>query len=117
MATVGSGYGYGSGSGDGDVLPRAVAMVAQNPDPRTLALWKSGADGRPCNGGSGEPARPGLVQTITGPLELCKNALHATLKPEKWKGERVWLVALDGEIVGDAKKLGATRREILAEII
>ena len=42
---------------------------------------------------------------IAGPLELCGDgALHATWNPEKWKGDRTWIVALYGEIaIGDDK--------------
>jgi hypothetical protein len=42
--------------------------------------------------------------------------LHATLEPSKWKGERTWLVALGGDVIGDATKMGALSREILAEV-
>src|ERR1051325_9101794 len=127
----GSGYGYGSGSGDGygygdcDGEKTSGLTVAQRQlpahyadDPRTLALWKSDADGKPANGGSSdEAARPGLRQTTQGPLSLChKGTLHATLEPERWKGERLWIVALEGEVVGDAEKMGALTREILCEV-
>ena len=48
---------------------------------------------------------------------LCTpHCLHATLKPSKWKGERLWIVALDGEVVGDAEKMGALKREIICEV-
>src|ERR1051326_6673919 len=63
-------YGYGSGSGDGYGSGEKTSglTVAQRQlpahyadDPRTLALWKSDADGKPANGGSSdEAARPGL---------------------------------------------------------
>ena len=118
----GSGYGYGSGYGSGDEsLVRAAA--AQLParfetDERTFGLWKSNADGRPANGGiEVRPAIPGLKQEAVGPLELCTpHCLHATLKPSKWKGERLWIVALEGEVVGDAEKMGALKREIICEV-
>ena len=42
---------------------------------------------------------------------------HATLIPPKWKGERVWLVALIGEIAGDDEKYWALEREILGECL
>ena len=84
----------------------------------TLALWKSGSDGRPCNGGTGEPVKRGDVQRVNGPLALCGNrALHATLRPNDWKGERVWLVVLRGAILRDGNKLGALEREILGEVV
>ena len=119
----GDGYGYGSGDGDGDgdgnLVGTALATLspAQREDPRTLALWKSNADGTPANGGRDMVAQVGLVQHVDGPLELCgPHALHATLQPEKWKGDRVWIVALEGEVIGDAAKLGALKREIIAEV-
>jgi hypothetical protein len=59
----------------------------------------------------------GLKQEAPGPLELCtRNCLHATLKPSQWKGERLWIVALEGEVVGDEVKMGALKREIIAEV-
>jgi hypothetical protein len=60
--------------------------------------------------------RPGLVQEVEGPLELCSaRALHATLVPHRWRGSRVWLVGLVGEVREDTndQKLGALRREII----
>ena len=122
----GSGYGYGYGSGDGygsgygDLALRALAraFIPDLTDLRVLALWKSRVDGMPANGGSAEePARPGLRQSVTGPLELCTGrCLHATLQPSAWKGERLWIVALEGDIVADAQKMGALTREILCEV-
>ena len=70
------------------------------------------------NGGSGDPVIPGTVQEISGPLQLCsEKALHATLAPEKWQGERLWLVALHGEIAMEDDKVGALRREIICEVV
>ena len=118
----GSGDGYGDGSGDGDEnLVRAAAgqlPAKYAADERTFGLWKSNADGRPANGGvEVRPATPGLKQEAAGPLELCTpHCLHATLKPSKWKGERLWIVALEGEVVGDAEKMGALKREIICEV-
>ena len=63
-------------------------------------------------------AYPGLVQEVSGPLSLCiPHALHATLSPEKWEGERIWLVALYGEIAHADDKVGALKREILGELL
>ncbi len=117
----GDGDGPGSGYGDGDrsalagfrVLIPAVALS----DPRVLALWKSAPDGQPANGGQrGEAARVGLRQRVDGPLELCRpGSLHATLEPWRWKGERLWIVALGGEVIGNAEKMAALDREIIAE--
>ena len=84
-----------------------------------IAFWKSDRDGKPSNGGSSdEPACPGLVQKVQGPLELCTNrALHATLKHDKWNGERLWVVALKGDVQISEDKCGALEREILGEVI
>lgn len=63
-------------------------------------------------------SKHGLVQVITGPLELCgSRALHATLNPEKWKGERLWIVALRGELAFSDDKVGALEREIICEVV
>ena len=72
----------------------------------------------PANGGAAsEAARPGLVQEIRGPLALCgPKALHATMRPDKWKGERLWVVALHGEVLHDGDKCGALKREIIGEV-
>jgi hypothetical protein len=83
-----------------------------------LAFWKSDKSGMPSNGGlSSEAARPGMVHTVKGPLTLCtKHCLHATLNPEKWKGERLWIVALKGELAFAENKIGALEREIIGEV-
>jgi hypothetical protein len=84
-----------------------------------IAYWCSDAKGLPANGGSASiPAEPGLIQTVGGPLTLCQpGTLHATLIPPKWKGERWWIVALKGEVVGDDDKYGALEREIIGECL
>jgi len=57
-----------------------------------------------------------VVHTAPGPLNLCNpGTLHATLLPPKWKGERWWIVALIGDVIGDEEKYGALTREILGE--
>ena len=96
----------------------AFALAALEKEGATIAFWRSDGKGRPCNGGSGDPVKPGDVQTVPGPLQCCgPRALHATLMPPKWKGERWWLVALIGEIVGDEEKYGALTREIIGECV
>ena len=129
----GSGYGYGDGDGYGDgkywlaaiaayaltwpAEARARATAAMGAG-ATLAYWRSDKNGRPCNGGRGEPARPGKVETINGPLKLCgSGALHATHLPHRWNGERLWVVALYGEIAKDTDKMGALKREIIWECL
>ena len=119
----GHGYGYGDGYGDGSgsgywKIIAAKAIAAFQSHIGFLAFWKSSKDGLPSNGGSqNEPAHPGLVQEISGPLALCgPKSLHATLNPDKWTGERLWLVALHGEVHFQQDKCGALKREILVEI-
>jgi hypothetical protein len=57
------------------------------------------------------------VQEIQGPLQICTgNALHGTINPSKWKGERLWIVALDEPVQEEDDKVASLRREILAEI-
>ncbi len=127
----GSGYGYGSGSGSGDgsgywlmvfkttrlTQPR-VQELLKSTEKVSFGFWRSDETGKPINGGrSKEAARLGLVQETEGPLEICtRRALHATVNPEKWKGERLWLVALFGETQQREDKLGALKREIIAEV-
>ncbi len=131
----GSGYGYGYGDGYGDgsgygygsgywlhrfnefLTNQRVKELYDDPDVK-FGFWRSSKTGKPSNGGSSsEAARPGLVQEIPGPLEICtRHALHATLDPSKWKGERLWLVALFGETQHQDDKLGALKREIIAEV-
>jgi hypothetical protein len=128
----GYGYGYyGSGSSDDEInLSVAMIMALQgwSMEQRErytflqksdcfLAFWKSDRDGRPTNGGSGDPVVPGTIEKIDGPLKICtRNALHATLAPNKWKGERLWVVALHGEVQFGKDKIGALTREIIGEV-
>lgn len=84
----------------------------------TIAYWRSDASGRACNGGKNNPVSPGLIEIAPGPLELCsRGTLHATLIPPRWRGERWWIVALTGEVIGDAEKFGALTREIIGEAL
>ena len=116
----GDGSGSGYGSGDGYWLAIASTFIAKLkaiPD-AFLAFWKSDKAGMPCNGGSAAtPASVGKVEEISGPLEICTaRGLHATLDPDKHKGERIWLVALYGEVQRSEDKVASLKREILAEI-
>ena len=130
----GYGYGYG-GSGDRsthtwvDRCSRIVARWPQALQQRfseleetadVLAFWRSDANGLPINGGRSDmtpPAVPGLIQEIAGPLHICTDhALHATMLPDKWKGERLWIVALFGEIQQQNDKFAALKREIVGEV-
>jgi hypothetical protein len=119
----GDGYGYGDGYGDGDYL-QAIAEAAGGQRATQLreqgaviAVWRSRGDGCPSNGGTGAPAAVGDIQEVAGPLDICSpRALHATLQPGQWKGERWWAVALYPPVVGDHKKYGSLKREILADL-
>jgi hypothetical protein len=83
-----------------------------------IAFWKSDKKGLPCNSGTElEPAAPGITHNSSGPLKLCSvGTLHATMNPDKWKGERLWVVALFGNVKRENDKFGALEREILGEI-
>jgi hypothetical protein len=132
----GYGYGYGDGSGSGygygDYWLKTIryfsekwsdAQRARLEELKALgakiAFWRSKKDGQPANGGKlSKAAEVGDVHKVAGPLELCTNrALHATLIPPKWEGERVWVVALIGETTGDDEKMGALEREIIGECL
>ena len=124
----GDGYGYGDGSYWAAVVPGFAAkwptaqrerLIALQSAGAKIAYWRSDENGRPANGGNcHNSASPGMVQKIEGPLVLCSEAaLHATLIPPKWKGERWWIVALIGEVQGDDEKYGALEREIIGECL
>src|SRR3990167_8493907 len=119
----GDGNGYGNGNGYGDDSDSIIYWMQSLPMPdpaidkagAILAYWLSNADGTPANGGSGTKARVGLVEEISGPLKICtKNALHGTLKPPKWSGERVWIVALYPPFQFQEDKIASLRREFIA---
>ena len=130
----GDGDGDGSGSGDGSKTywrativnfaakwsedQRSKLKAAQSAG-ATIAFWRSSENGLPANGGGKiEVAFPGVVHTSPGPLSLCdRGTLHATLIPPKWEGERWWIVALHGEVIGDEEKYGCLKREILGEAL
>ena len=62
-------------------------------------------------------AKIGLVEEIEGPLEICsRNALHGTMNPRHWIGERWWVVALHGEVVSHDDKVAGLKREFLADL-
>jgi hypothetical protein len=128
----GSGYGYGDGDGSKEYWMSTIPYFAQKwasaqsgrlqelqQAGATIAFWRSDKDGRACNGGrSAEPVQAGKVEMIKGPLRICTSqALHATFVPPKWKGERVWIVALTGEIKTQEDKVGALTREIIGEAL
>ena len=124
----GDGYGYGDGSGYWALLipvfaekwpetTRARYAVLKMAGVR-LAYWRSDAAGKAANGGSGVIAEAGVIHKAPGPLNLChEGTLHATLIPPKWEGERWWIVALHGDVVGDDEKFGCLEREIVGECL
>src|SRR5579859_7960618 len=128
----GSGSGYGSGSGDGTywlsclsyfagkwpAAQRKQLTLAKKANAK-IAFWRSDASGQPANNGSRlQAAAPGVIHIAPGPLKLCTaGTLHATLLPPKWKGERWWVVALHGKVIGDDEKFGCLRREIIGECL
>ena len=120
----GHSYGDGDGGGDGDnsesivywmrTLPR-FAPAAEKAG-AILAYWRSHADGTPANGGGGTKARVGLVEEISGPLAICtKNALHGTLDPPKWRGDRLWIIALYPPWQFQGDKVASLKREFIAD--
>ena len=112
----GYGYGYGSGYGLSDYF--ACAIASTHTSKGVVALWRSDSAGMPANGGRLEvPASIGVVHESAGPLSLCHDGtLHATWRPTRWHGDRLWVVALHGDVISGDDKLGALKREILAEI-
>jgi len=113
----GYGYGDGDGSGSGDGLQTYLSCIATAPPNTRLAVWRANADGSPANGGGGQSRKVGDVETIPGPLKICtSNALHGTLAPRQWKGERAFIVALYEPVAVDGDKIASLKREILAEI-
>ena len=127
----GSGYGYGYGSGSGSYWASLIPVFAAKWPETTraryaalkvaglrLAYWRSDVAGKPANGGSGVIAEAGAIHKAPGPLNLChKGTLHATLIPPKWQGERWWIVALHGKVVGNDEKFGCLEREIVGECL
>ena len=111
----GDGYGYGYGYGSGDGYWQAI-LAPHAREGATLAFWKSDKRGRPSNGGRSTVAAIGLVEELPPPLSICSRGFHATLDPAKWKGDRLWIVALYGEIQTEDDKLCALKREFVAEI-
>ena len=114
----GYGDGYGYGYGDGDEKEAYLKVILESYRLKgVLAFWRSDKDGKPSNGGTGEPRTVGMLEEIEGPLKICtKNALHGTLDPSKWKGERWWLVRLFEPVQRQGDKIGSLKREIIADL-
>lgn len=117
MPCRGSGDGYGYGDGKEKTAYLSELLKPHAEEGKEVAFWRSEMDGTPANRGSGEPVKVGVTQTIAGPLKLCtRNALHATHHPEKWKGERWWIVRLHEPIQRQDDKIGSLTREIVADL-
>src|SRR4030067_426423 len=98
----GNSYGYGNGNGNGygdddgysdnSIIYWATTLSSVRKEEGTiLAYWCSSKAGTPANGGNGTEAFIGLTEEVEGPLKICtKKALHGTLNPPKWKGDRIW---------------------------
>jgi len=117
--SYGSGSGYGSGYGYGDGLQsmyESHSLIAGQQV--VIAFWRSDAKGQSANGGGiGEAARPGLMQEVKGPLRICTDhALHGSLAPGEWRGERWWIVALHEPVQREGNKIASLKRTILEEL-
>ena len=120
----GSGNGDGNGNGNGNSYALLLEGFSNHPALKhleenvTLAFWRSDKEGKPTNGGSGLPVKPGEIQEVTGPLKICSmRALHGTTRPDRYryKGERIWIVALFEPVQWSNDKCGSLRRLILQE--
>lgn len=123
-------YGYSYGDGDGywlTIFEAAIGKWTERQRNRleecrqkasVIAFWRSDKNGLPSNGGkSNEAAIIGVVHKSSGPLSFCHSGtLHATMSPNEWKGERLWVVAMFGKTKQNGNKFGALEREILGEI-
>lgn len=82
-----------------------------------VAFWRSDGEGKPCNSGTGGPRHVGMIEQEKGPLVACQSgALHGTMNPDQWQGERLWAVGLYPPVVEKDGKFASLKREILAEI-
>ena len=111
----GSGYGYGSGDGLNELYGAHPLVAGQEVE---VAFWRSDSRGQSANGGRmTETGRPGLVQEVEGPLKICSpHALHGSLAPGEWKGERWWIVALHHPVQREGNKIGSLKRTIIEEL-
>jgi hypothetical protein len=91
----------------------------------TIAYCLTDSHGRPANHEMDQnqrqfwTVRPGLVQVVRGPLEICtERALHGTKQPHRWRGSRVWVAGFVGAVQRNAHehKLAGLRREIVGEV-
>jgi hypothetical protein len=121
----GDGYGDGDGDGDGDGYEKnrliyfaALLAPYDRSKDRRVMFWRSRPDGTSANGGNSRTkASVGLTEEVSGPLRLCSaNALHGTLNPGKWEGERWWVVELHEPVATESDKSGSLKRTIVADL-
>lgn len=106
-----------------DAQQQRLRELAADPDAR-LTYWCSSDDGTPTNGGDLDSVEPGDVHKIddNDELAVCPDpergeaGLHGTDNPHRWQGDRVWIVALIGEVMRGVYKMAARRREIVCEV-
>ena len=100
-------------------LCELMAAAERRPDQVWIGYWCSDDHGCSPDGGSGARAAPGVVHKAPGALRERRDAdqLHATRDPLRWRGARVWIVALLGRRGGDDGKSWALRREIVGEVL
>ena len=98
-----------------------LLLVLEQEGKVKIGYWCSDSLGCPANGGTsadGLFAKPGLIQKVEGPLEICtSSALHITSDPLRWRGSRVWICALHGEVQNEADKSASLKREIIGEVL
>ncbi len=124
----GSGYGYGyedgyvAGDTTNDYIRACCALVLGDDlelllqEGKTVAFWNSDFQGCPVNGGDGGARKIGMQETVMGPLTICSSrALHANVSPWKWRGTRLWIVALSPPVIVQSDKCASLEREIIAE--
>ena len=101
-------------------LAELLAAEADDPSTTWVGYWCSDQWGRPgkCSDQWGRPANgdarldavyPGLVQSMEGTLSP---GLQATREPHRWRGCRVWVVALLGMRIDSRAVSSALRREV-----
>jgi hypothetical protein len=115
----GDGYGSGSGSGSGfgDGYGSGYKLLAEAVGGPGALLWRSDAEGHPCNSGRGDPVHVGLIQELPREqlVQICQSGFHASSNPEKWSGPRLWIVRVEGDVQTDGEKVCGRKRTILAE--
>ena len=95
-----------------------LLLVLEQKGKVKIGYWCSDSHGRPANGGTSDGwfAKPGLIQEVEGPLEICTRGLHITSDPLRWRGSRVWICALHGEVQNEDDKSASLKREIVGEV-